>query len=153
MRLLPGFPLPSQRDREGIPVEMWTPPPDDQIRLETVDDALDFALVAELFRPFDRLLALADGDARVRVVIVDPTDGLLHQCGAIGLPGALVVSRSEEVGAPLRESDIAAFRALHARFARQRVRLVDWIHMSHDAQLFRSMAVSIDARARDATGT
>ena len=47
---------------------MWTPPPDDPIRLETVDDALDFALVAEHFRPFDRLLALADDSARASVL-------------------------------------------------------------------------------------
>jgi hypothetical protein len=32
------------------------------------------------------------------------------------------------------------------------VRLVDWIHMSPDAQLFRSMAVSIGARADDTSG-
>jgi len=120
------------------------PPPDEPILLRTQEDALAFALVAELFRPFDRLLALADADGRARVVIVDPTDALVRRCGAVGLPVAVVVSTEDAVAGPLRERDIAAFRAARASFEAEGVDLVDWVMMTPDGELYRSLSISID---------
>jgi len=120
------------------------PPPDAPILLQSQEDALEFALVAELFRPFDRLLALADADGRARVVIVDPTDALFARCGGVGCSVAVLVSTDHAVGGPLREHDVAAFRAARASFEAQGVELVDWVLMTPDGELFRSLAMSID---------
>jgi hypothetical protein len=130
---------------------VWLPGPADPLQITSLADAFGLASATDELASGSRILVLLDRTSTVLAVLADPAPELLTLPGKAEGPGlvrpvsaSLLLSRQDVQWGPPDDHDLRWFRSLRELHAGQDVRLLDWIQVDRDRDLFRSVASVVD---------
>lgn len=136
---------------------VWTPCPDcAPFHIRCPADALALAVGWPELPEFGLLMATLDADRRVELMVTNPSPELVFFPDRIerpGLPrpvhGVTLFSIAPDTADTPPGFSFSMFNTLHCHYREAGIRLVDWVHIDFEENLYRSMRIC----ARELQGT